>query len=466
MEGLHYLTLAEVGEHIRTREISPVDVVAATLARIEALDDELCSFVTVLAEPALAEARLAEEEIAAGSHRGPLHGVPVGIKDLCATRGIRTTCASRILADWVPDYDATVVRRLAAAGAIAVGKLNMTEFAGAGYHPDLAPPRNPWNTARWPGLSSSGSGAATAAGLCYASLGTDTGGSIRLPSSACGLVGIKPTWGRVSRHGVVPLCDSLDHVGPMTRSVRDAAIVLGVLAGADAEDPTAAHQPVPDYVGALRAGVEGVRVGFDEQYCTVEVDAEVAAAVRTALAALEEHGAQIVPFSMPSIDEAMDAALTIFMADAAAAHAPYWPERAEDYGPGLRQYLEIASTLSAADYAAAHRRRLQWRGRLAERFAEIDVIACPSTATPPPPVPDDRTREDEIVLHTARFTMPFDLSGSPTISLPCGLSSDALPMSLQLVGRDFDEATLCAVAHAYEQTAAWHTQHPPESSRS
>jgi amidase len=462
MQDLHYLTLAEVGERIRRRDVSPVEIMAHTLARIETTDGELSSFVTVLAEQAIAEARLAAEEIAAGNHRGPLHGVPVGIKDLCATRGVRTTCASRILAGWIPDFDATVVKRLAAAGAITIGKLNMTEFAGAGYHPDCTPPRNPWNTGHWPGLSSSGSGAATAAGLCYASLGTDTGGSIRFPSAACGLVGIKPTYGRVSRHGVIPLCDTLDHVGPMTRSVRDAAIVLGVLAGADADDPTTSRRPVPDYAAALAGGVQDVRIGFDEHYCEADVETDTAAAVRTALGLLEQQGAHIVPIGMPSIDQAMEAAVTIFMADAVAAHIRTWPERADDYGPCFRAFLEMGAGMSAADYSKAHRNRLEWRGRLAETFEEVDVIACPSMAGAAPPVEDDRSREDGIVLRSARFTMPYDVSGSPTISVPCGLSTEGLPLSLQLVARDFDEATLCTVAHVYEQATDWHLRHPPE----
>ncbi len=458
---LHYLPIAEVAERLYRHKLSPVDLVQHSLARVDALDPKLHSYLTVLGERALAEAKLAQEEIYAGKYRGPLHGVPVGIKDLCAVRNVPMSCGSRILADNIPAHDSTVVHRLTAAGAIVIGKLNMTEFAATGYHPDYPAPLNPWDLGRWPGLSSSGSGAATAAGLCYAATGTDTGGSIRLPSASCGVVGIKPTFGRVSRHGVVPLSQSLDHVGPMARTVRDAAIMLGVMAGADPEDATSTQRPVDDYMSALAHGIEGLRIGYDESYATNGVADDVVEAIEEALKVLTTRGAVIVPIQIGSLASVMDAALTIFLADIASAHRDYWPQRADEYGVAMRGALEAAGNLTAVDYSLAHATRLQWRGRLAQLFGEVDALLCPSLAQAAPLL-GDRRDEMELVSSSAQFTIPFNVGGHPTISVPCGFSTEGLPLSLQLIGQAYDEPLLLSIAHEYERATPWHLRHPAD----
>src|SRR5579863_7794725 len=302
-QDLHYLELTELAQRIRAKEISPVEATKASLARIEALDGALKSYATVTAEAALAQARQAEGEIAGGRYRGPLHGVPIAVKDLCYTKGVPTSAGMPIHRDFKPDFDATVVARLKDAGAVILGKLQLTEGAFADHHPQIAPPVNPWNADHWSGASSSGSGVATAAGLCYASLGSDTGGSIRFPSAANGVTGLKPTWGRVSRYGVFALADSLDHIGPMTRSAADAGAVLGVIAGADPNDPTTRGELVPNYLAGLERGIRGLRIGVDEDFNTRDVDAEVVASVRGAIATLKDLGAEIRPIRFPNVDE-------------------------------------------------------------------------------------------------------------------------------------------------------------------
>ena len=454
-----FLTLSEVAEVIRTRAASPAEVTRAVLARIDALDARLHSYITVLHERALRQARAAEDEIARGRYRGPLHGVPIAIKDLCATKGIRTTCASQIFADSVPDYDATVAEKLEAAGAVVLGKLNLTEFAYCGYHPAHAAVRNPWHLDCWPGLSSSGSGAATAAGLCFASLGTDTGGSIRFPSAACGVVGLKPTYGRVSRFGVFPLADSLDHVGPITRSVTDAALVLGAIAGSDVKDATSRREPVPDYAKALHLGIDGVRIGVDETHCTVGVDPEVTTAVLAAARLLGELGASLRSVRMPDPYQASEAYLPIFAAEAAVHHTQTYPARALEYGPAYRGLLELGAQVRGVDYARAHATRQEVSRHYADLFREVDLLLLPTTASAAPRV-GDRSNEMDVVQPSAHFTVPYDLTGNPTLSLPCGFSTAGLPLSFQLVGRHLDEALLCRAGCAYEQSTPWHTRHP------
>ena len=291
---LHYMTITELAELIRSGELSPVEATQAQLDRIAKLDGHLKSYATVMADHAMLQARRAEQEIADGDYRGPLHGVPIAVKDLCFTTGVRTMGGSKVYADHVPSFDSTVVARFEAAGAVLLGKLNLTEGAMGGYNPELQIPLNPWDNDRWTGSSSSGSGSATAAGLCYGSLGSDTGGSIRFPAASCGIVGIKPTWGRVSRYGVLALAESLDHVGPMTRSVADAAVILQAIAGFDPNDPTSLSDPVPDYMDGIGAGIEGVRIGYDLNHISDSVDPELTQAVLNGIAVLRELGAEIV----------------------------------------------------------------------------------------------------------------------------------------------------------------------------
>ena len=338
---LHYQTITEVAGRLASREISPVELTQAILDRIAALDGELKSYATVMAEQAMASARAAEAEIAAGRYRGGLHGVPIAVKDLCFTTGVATMGGAKVLRGFVPDFDGTVVRKLNDAGAIILGKLNLTEGAMAGYNPEFDIPINPWGADRWAGASSSGSGAATAAGLCYGSLGSDTGGSIRFPAAACGTAGIKPTWGRVSRYGVLALGESLDHVGPMTRSAADAGIMLQALAGHDPNDPTSLHAPVPDMLAGLGQGVAGVRIGVDEEYIGGgEVDSQVAEAVLAGARLLEGMGATLVPVQMPDTLPYSLAWGVLCSAEAATAHRDTFPSRADDYGPWFRGWLE------------------------------------------------------------------------------------------------------------------------------
>lgn len=455
-------SLGDVATLIAKRQVSPVEVTNAMLARIERFDGKLHSYLTVTAEQALAAARSAESEIVRGAYRGPLHGVPIGIKDLCATRGVRTTCGSAVFADAVPAHDATVVRRLAAAGAISLGKLNLTEFALMGYHPSLPRPCNPWDVRRDTGGSSSGSGAATAAGLCFGAIGTDTGGSIRMPAGWCGVVGLKPTYGRVSRAGVFPLGASLDHIGPITRRVADAAAMLDVMAGFDPGDPTTLREPPPRCADAIGGDVRGVRVGWDAGFASSGAQPELVTMVQRAVQALATFGAEVVEVQLAPVEPILPAWPVLCAAEAAVAHAKTFPSRAADYGPTFRSFLEYAGTLRAQDYAAAHEARINWAGELRGVFEQVDVLACPSTfmAAPPADLIDPFAPFTPDIAPFMRFTAPFNFSGSPTLSLPCGFSSDGLPYSLQLVGRHGDEALLCRIGHVYEQATEWHRRRP------
>ena len=338
--GLHFLTLAEVARRIAARELSPVDLTQRLLDRIHTIDPTLTSFATVMSEQALADARAATREIEAGRYRGPLHGVPLAVKDLCYTKGVRTMGGSAVLKDFVPDFDGTVVSRLRDAGAVLLGKLNLTEGACAGYSPAMGVPRNPWNTDYWPGLSSSGSGVALAAGLCYGAIGTDTGGSIRFPSSADGVVGLKPTYGRVSRWGVLTFADSLDHVGPMARSVTDVAIMLDAIAGKDPNDPTSLDAPPPNATREVGRDIRDLKIGIDRQYALEGVDKGDAAALEQALKVLAGLGAQIVDVRMPDLSSLLPTWQTIAAAELAEAHREHYPSRASEYGPYIREFLE------------------------------------------------------------------------------------------------------------------------------
>ncbi|MGE0823050.1 MAG: amidase [Candidatus Binatia bacterium] len=456
------LTLSEVAALIETKEVSPVAVTEAMLDRIATYEGKLYSYVTITAEIALRQARAAEQEITKGTYRGPLHGVPIAVKDLCFTKGIRTTCASKILADWIPEHDATVVERLQAAGAVLLGKLSMTEFALAGYHPTVHPPVNPWNPERWPGASSSGSGVATAASLCFGSLGSDTGGSIRFPSASCGIVGVKPTYGKVSRYGVFPLGMSLDHIGPMTRSVADAAIMLREIAGFDPKDPTTRRVTVRDYPTILRNGVKGVRIGIDQTYCTKGTDSQVSAAVLASAKIFADLGATVREVQFPVSDDPFW--FTICAAETAVAHEQFYPARANDYGPTFRSFLEHGGRVTGMEYVQAQEKREVVRRLLDEVFQKVDLLLCPSMPSLPMLVkdfPPDAPLSRQGSVGLLRHTAPFDLTGSPTISVPCGFSREGLPLSLQLVGRHDEEGLVMQAGYAYEQATEWHTRRPP-----
>lgn len=461
MTALALSTLTAVAKRIQARELSPVELTRQMLDRIDTLDKRFHSYVTVLADRALAQAEAAEAEIAGGHYRGPLHGMPLAVKDLCFIKGTPTTCGSQMLADWRPDQNATVVWKLQQAGAVILGKLHLTEFALRWHHPYRPIPLNPWGEGRWPGVSSSGSGVATATGLCFGAIGTDTGGSIRFPAASCGTVGVKPTYGRVSRAGVFPLTASLDHIGPLTRSVADAAAMLQAIAGPDPLDPTASRRPVPDYLAALAQGIAGVRIGVDERYITEGVHPDVSAAVKEAVRVLAELGAQIVAVTVPEpeMTATTQSWLTLTGADALVAHEGMYPERAAEYGP-FRELLDNTAKLRAQDYAKAHALRETFAAQFDPLFEQMDLLLCPTMPTTAPMMDAQGNAIIQEGYVRTRYTYVFNFSRNPTLSLPCGFDRTGLPVSLQFVGRHFEEDLLCRVGHAYEQATEWHTHLP------
>ena len=462
-DALHYLTITEASELIHSRDINATELTSHILDRIDLLDQEIKSYATLMREEALAAARQADQELARGKDRGPLHGIPIAVKDLCYTKGVATRGGMAVLADHVPGYDATVVTRLAEAGTILLGKLNLTEGAMIGYHPDFAVPANPWSLDRWAGASSSGSGAATAAGLAYATLGSDTGGSIRFPSAACGVVGLKPTWGRVSRYGVIPLAESLDHIGPLTRCTADAALIFEAIAGADSRDPTSLQSPVPNITEVITNGIEGIRIGIDrgniEQYAEPEVAAGIFAGAET----LSTLGARIIEIESPNIDRYISAWSDTCLAETALAHEATFPSRRKDYGAWLRNWLDMGSKITGLDYARANNLRSVCRQEYRNLFQTVDLLLMPSMPTVPPVYKTESLygAMEDFDLGVTRYTAVFDFTGSPTLSLPCGQSDEGLPLSLQLVGRHEDEQLLCQAGYAYEQATQWHNLYPP-----
>jgi amidase len=463
-QPLCYLSLQELSRQLHAGKISSAEATRTILDRIR-VHSKLNAYITVMNESATRAAANADEQLSAGRSHGPLHGVPIGVKDLCFTKGVRTTCASGVLRDWIPNESATVIERLEAAGAIIVGKLHMTEFATVWYHPEFPSPKNPWGDDFWPGASSSGSGAATAAGLCYGSLGSDTGGSIRLPSAANGIVGLKPTWGRVSRHGVFPLAESLDHIGPMTRTVTDAALMLSVIAGYDFRDQTSLTAPVENYSATIEDGVNGLRIGLDEAFITKGTSAEVSAAVVDAIRTLERLGARIIKVSFPAIAPVLATAMNLLSAETAVAHEATYPSKADRYGAGFRSLLEVGAKVRGQDYAKGLMERMRFANQVQNLFDQVDVFACPSMSSaslPANAVPADaRSLDLENEEGLVRFTMPFDLSRNPTLSLPCGKSPSGPPPSLQLIGRLLGEATILRAGRAFERATEWNQQTPP-----
>ena len=448
---------------IAARELSPVELTEAFLSRIEDLNPGLRAFNTVTAQAALEQARNAEQDIEAGTYRSPLHGIPVAIKDLLYTRGVRTTVSSKIFDQWIPEQNATVVDKLETAGAICLGKLNMTEFALSGYHPELQPPVNPWDADHWPGVSSSGSGVATAARLCCAAIGTDTGGSIRLPSAANGVVGIKPTYGRVSRHNAFPLAESLDHIGPMAGSVEDAALLLNAIAGYDANDPTSLDLPGEDFTAGIGREFKGVRIGIDSRF-NAQVDPQVAAALEEVARVIATLGAEIVDADVTGIEEGAEHWYNLTAVEAGNHHRDTYPARADDYGPVFRGLLEHGHSLTGLEISRAYTARARVRSLMTQALAEIDMLLCPSAAGPAPALdqfPPQMELPPEAVGPIVLYQAPFNFSGNPTISVPMGFAQPCLPLSLQLVGRHCEEARLVQVASAYEHATEWHKQIAP-----
>ena len=462
-EEIAWLDLSTVARLIRERVLSSEQVTQAQLRRIERLDPTLHAYACVTSELASTQARAADQRQAQGQALGPLHGVPIAVKDLCWTAGIPTAAGMPIYKDFVPDQDATVVQRLREAGAVLLGKLQMTESAFSGHHPLTVVPVNPWEASAWTGVSSSGSGVATAAGLCFGSLGTDTGGSIRFPSAACGVTGLKPTWGRVSRYGVFELAASLDHIGPMCRTAEDCGLMLGVLAGADPKDPTALQAPVPDYSAGNKGNLSGLRIGWDAAYALNDVEPEVAQAVKQTLAVLEKLGAQIVPITMPEVGDLVENWVPHCGIEAAVAHTNTYPSRRAEYGPMLAGLLDIGNKLSATDYQRILLQRATHTGQLNAVLMQVDLILMPAMpfAAPSTERIANMRKESGYRRLMSRFTAPTDMSGHPTLTFPAGETAAGLPVAAQLVSGHLNEGLLVRAGSAFQNATQWHLRRPP-----
>jgi len=463
-----YLSAARQAALIRTKQLSPVEMMRAYLERIDRLDGRLRAYITVTRETALAAAREAEHAVMAGGPLGPLHGVTFAVKDQFATRGVRTTAGSRLLADNVPGEDATVVARLTAAGGILLGKLNLTEFAlGGTIRYPFGQPRNPWNTEHDTGGSSAGSGAAVAAALCAVSLGEDTGGSVRSPASWCGVAGHRPTWGLVSRHGCIPLAWSLDAPGPLGRTVEDCALVLQVIAGHDPHDALTTRRPTPDYRAALTGDVRGLRVGVISELTTgPETDPEMRDGVLAATRVLADLGARVEDVSLPLIPRAGAAFMAICDSEGAARHLQTLRTRASDYDEGTRRRLLAAALLPAGLVQKAQQARALIRAQIVDALSRHDVLVAPTSPRPAPTIanytaPITSTAQAVTHFFTRRsFPTPASMAGVPAMAVPCGFSAHGLPLSLQILGRRFDDATVLRVGDAYERATEWHHRHP------
>ncbi len=467
MSELTDLSIAQLSAGYRDKSLSPVDVTEACLDRITAENDKVNAFVLVCADEARAEAKAAEAEIAAGNWRGPLHGVPIGHKDLYQTAGIRSTSASRVLENHVPQEDATSVARLKAAGVIMLGKLNTHEFA---YGPTndssmFGPCRNPWDTERFSGGSSGGSGAAVALGMCAGATGSDTGGSIRIPSACCGITGLKPTYGRSSRAGIFPLCWTMDHAGPMTRSAEDAALMFQPMPGPDGRDATVPDRPTPDYAAALTGEVKGLKIGVPKRHFFDRAMPEVADAAEAALGVLESMGAELREVDIAHIDHAAAAAMVIYLSEGTAYHEDHIGTIGELYTDQVRLFLELGNYVLAKDYLHAQRFRTLLGHAMADVLTEVDVMAMPTLPLTAQPIGQEmieiRGQSESLFGAILRNTEPFDLTGLPVLSVPCGFDSDGMPISLQIAGRPFDEDGVLDVGHAYQQESDWHTRRPP-----
>ncbi len=458
------MTIQQAAAGLRERRVSAAELTEAALDRARRLT-ELNAFITVLEDRARKQARQRDEELARGQDRGPLHGIPVALKDVFCTKGIRTTCGSRIFADYVPDRDAAVVERLEAAGAVLIGKTNMHElaFGITSSNPHFGAVRNPWDLQRIPGGSSGGSGAAVAAGMVFMAMGSDTGGSIRIPAAFCGTVGLKPTFGRVSRYGVMPLDFTLDHMGPLTRCVRDAAITLWAIAGHDPRDDTSSRRPVEPYVPPREVSLAGVRIGLPENFYFERVDPEAAAAVHRMARLAESLGAHIVPVRVPDIAAMNTVGRIIVQAEAAALMERY-ANRREHFGADVRALLDQGRLLPATDYINAQRLRRLMRSQFQGVFGAADCLLTPTTPSAAPRIGQSTVEfdggEEDVRLASTRLVRAVNVVGLPALSLPCGFDRQGLPLGLQIIGRPFEEAFLFRVAAALEDATDFHDRKP------
>ena len=461
---LPFLSAGDLSRLIQSKEVSPVEATEAYLDRIASLDHRFNSYLTVMREQALADAQQAEEDIASGQHKGPMHGVPVAVKDQFWSKGVRSTGGSRILADFVPGEDATVIANLRKAGAVVLGKTNMTEFAITGFSHRYATPRNPWNTDSYTGGSSSGSGAATAAYLCATSLGEDTGGSIRFPATWCGLVGLRPSWGLVSRYGVMRGVWSMDTVGPISRTVEDAAITLGAIAGHDPKDRYSSTVPVPDYRQALGGDLNGLKIGVITEFMESDlVEPKVRQTVSDSFATLGELGATVEEVSVPLSMDAGVASAILLAVEPALAQQDWIKDQLQDYGHDVRILLLTGSLLPAQAYYKAQKLRTMLRQQVLDSLEKYDVLVLPTSGKGAQPLEQDPpiTSKETASRLAFLFTRIFNLASCPAMSVPCGFDDRGMPVGLQIGARPGAEETIFKVAHAYEQATAWHTMRPP-----
>ncbi|MGI9326088.1 MAG: amidase [Pseudomonadales bacterium] len=459
------LTITEAARALQSREISPVELTQAYLDRIEALNPSINAYITVTAKRALLDAQRACDELTAGKSRGPLHGVPIGLKDLYETAGIRTTGGSKIHADHTPTQDCTAAQKLRDAGSVLLGKLNTHEYAYGvtTNNPHYGATHNPWNLAHIPGGSSGGSGAAIAAGLATATLGTDTGGSIRMPASVCGVVGLKPTYGRVSKAGVLPLSYLFDHAGPVTRSVEDAALILNTIAGYDPMDPTTVRIPIQDYTADLNNGVRGLRIGVPRSYFFDHLEDEVAAGVEHAVAEFRALGADVRDVDIPDVGAGVAALFAVVLSEAQEIHHESLRDRSADFGGDVNAILANPMP-DAHTLMQALRQRDALSAAINCALETVDLLLTPSTPIVAAKIGEETVRygglEEPILMAMIRCTSPFNASGHPALSLPCGFTSAGLPVGLQVIGRSFDEISVLRASHAYEQATQWHTRTP------
>ncbi|MBI2339040.1 MAG: Asp-tRNA(Asn)/Glu-tRNA(Gln) amidotransferase subunit GatA [Deltaproteobacteria bacterium] len=479
------LTIHELAPKLKKKEISSVELTQSVLDRIEKLDSKIGAFVTVCADQALAQAGAVDAQIAKNQYTGPLMGIPLAPKDIYLTEGIKTTCASKILENYIPPYNSTVIQKFSEARSVIVGKVNMDEFAmgSSTENSTFKPTKNPWDLSRVPGGSSGGSAAAVSADLCSASLGTDTGGSIRQPASLCSIVGLKPTYGRVSRYGVIAFASSLDQMGPMTKDVEDGALMMNVMAGHDPRDSTSVNIPVPDYTSSLNQSIKGMKIGMPKEYFAAGIDREVAETVKQAIKKLEELGAKIEEVSLPNTEYATATYYIIAPAEASSNLARYDGVRfgfrakgsnllemyektkTEGFGREVKRRIMLGTyVLSAGYYDAyylkAQKARTVIRRDFEEAFKKVDCLVCPVSPTTAFKIGEKA--DDPLQMYLSDiFTIPLNMAGLPGLSLPCGFDSNNLPIGMQLIGKPFDEGTLFKAGHAYEQATEWHKKKPP-----
>lgn len=448
-KSLQWYTAGELADAFRNGNCDSVTVTQSTLARIQTLDPQLGSYVSVLSEHAVASAQRLDDELAGGHDRGPLHGIPIAVKDIFAVTGLPTAVGSEVLKSLGPaSQDAVVIERLRAAGAVLLGTLALTEGALATYHPNNKIPVNPWDRERWSGVSSSGSGVATAAGLCFAALGTDTGGSIRFPAAVNGVVGIKPTFGCVPTTGTFPLCPSMDHIGPLARSVQDAANLLAVIA----DDRTLAM------IDKSASALIGLRIGIDDNFAYFQTNPTIVDQIMACAEVLESAGAVRVSVKVPDWEPVQSAWAPLCAVEAVQAHKNFYPARRGEYGEEFAAFLDMGRTLTPSMLSAANRSRKEFSKRLQQVFKHIDILFCPTMGVPVPP--RLRSADDEDIPSLMRFTAPFNAAGNPALALPCGVAADGMPLSLQMIAGHGCESKLITAAYAFEQATVWHTQHP------